>query len=385
MSRSTQETSIAVTALGMVTSLGLDAVSSLAAARAGITNPTDLKVMRATFGSETEQSPPVLKGHVVPGVGTGFVGIGKVIALGAAALRDLIQRRRITPRELSRTSLHLVLSDHAVLDAHSQLPPPSPQGDEEPVPLPSTEWKAKISHIHNGLLRAAETNLSEKVQSVLPLGSPGVARAVEDAIHLLRSGSVERCIVGGVDSRVEPRFLLAAGELGLLKTNDYPVGLIPGESAAFFMLERTADIERSSVHPLATISGGAWAQEPESYFGESAATGRALSRAILDLLGKSPTLAQSLAFHIAELNGTERRAMEWGNALNKLRAHGAQFDLPMWLPIASFGDVGAATGAVSICMAARALERGYAPGRGALVWTCSESGAAGAVGVEAAR
>jgi 3-oxoacyl-[acyl-carrier-protein] synthase-1 len=66
-------------------------------------------------------------------------------------------------------------------------------------------------------------------------------------------------------------------------------------------------------------------------------------------------------------------------------ALGGKVDVPLWLPAASFGDTGAATGAVATCMAARAFERGYAPGDAALIGLSSESGERGAFGIAAAR
>jgi 3-oxoacyl-[acyl-carrier-protein] synthase-1 len=383
----TTQDAVAVTAMGMVSAIGHDVVASAAAARAGLNEPRPLEVMLAAFGKETRESRPKVAGHAVPGIGTGFAGAGKVIALGAAALRDLLSRRPLGPRELSAASIHLALSDQAILDAHhASTTGTRPSDDPGPPPrLPSVEWQEKSRRVIERLLRTAEIDVPERHRALVHGGNPGVADALRDAAALLRSGAVDRCLVGAIDSRVEPSFLLAADGLGVLRTNENPVGLIPGEAAAFVLLERAVDAQRHGIEALALLAGTGAAREPGGHFGDAPSTGRALSQACLSVLGGTPTFGGALSWMIGDLNGTERRAAEWGNALLRMQHAGVSLGVPLWLPAWSFGDVGAASGAVAVCLAVRAFQRGYAPGPGVLIWLSSESGAAAALGLTTAR
>ena len=64
---------------------------------------------------------------------------------------------------------------------------------------------------------------------------------------------------------------------------------------------------------------------------------------------------------------------EWGMALLQMKQD--LFDGSAYhLPVSSWGDIGAASGALFVTLAARAWARGYARGPLALAWAGSESG-----------
>ena len=373
---------VCIGALGMVSPLGHDVASSCAAARAGINRSSELKVVSQPFGKLGMDGPPAVYGHEVPGVGEGFSGAGKVLTLGAAALRDLLSRRPIDAHDAARTGLVVCLSDHAVLDAHEAQVAVA-LGSRRAAP--SVAWREKAPALALALADQAGIAVQPRHVSVLTEGSPGFARALQEATSRVAGGSVDRCLVGAIDSRIEPRFLTAAAGLGALRTNDRPVGLIGGEAAAFVLVERMHDVRSSGRSPIAIPSGIGFGEEPTGHFADAPASGRALASAILGALAASPSLGASLALLIGDLNGTERRGYEWGMALARLRAAGMGTELPTWYPATSFGDTGAASGAVFLCVAARAFARGYAPGRGALLWMQSESGRSAAIGLEAPR
>ena len=76
--------------------------------------------------------------------------------------------------------------------------------------------------------------------------------------------------------------------------------------------------------------------------------------------------------------------MEWGNAVVRLVAQSPRFAEPvLWYPAASFGDTGAASGAVALCMAIRAFERGYAPAQTATIISSADGSNRAAVRVTA--
>ncbi|MFP2907957.1 hypothetical protein ACLESD_23480, partial [Pyxidicoccus sp. 3LFB2] len=85
-------------------------------------------------------------------------------------------------------------------------------------------------------------------------------------------------------------------------------------------------------------------------------------------------------FWVSDHNGEEQRAMEWGTLQTLLRAeppHWASFDV--WYTATGFGEAGVTSGALGVCLGARALERGYAPARAGIILSTDESGERAAV------
>ncbi|WP_438031670.1 beta-ketoacyl synthase N-terminal-like domain-containing protein [Sorangium sp. So ce204] len=371
-----------ITALGMVSALGRDVETSCAAARAGLSAASELTVMdfrtQALFGSETLDGPPIVFGHVVREVAEGFAGPGKALVLGAAALQNLMRRRGLSHRELRHTGLVVNLSDAAVQDADARGSSSDVHGAS-----PSAAWRARTASLAQRLADMAEMPIPGQLQAVRHAGNAGMSLAVADAMTMIRDGRAERCLVGGVDSRVEPGFLKAAARLRLLRTNENPVGLVPGEGAAFFLIE-PIDSRRAPTAPtgapLAFIESAVSAGDPVGLLSEATPNGDALARAVLGSLSPRHVVERPMsAWLIGDLNGTERRAMEWGGALMRVREKIDIGGLSCWFPATSFGDTGAASAAMALCMAARAFERGYAPARRCVIWMSSEGGAKGAV------
>ncbi len=365
-----------VTALGMVTPLGGNVIASCAAARAGITRVNELANLdfsgEAAFGGETMGETPTIKGSIVRGVGDTFSGVARVLMLGGPAIDEILASRPLTDGERARTGFALNLSDHFVLDADARA--------HADGPMPSVGWRRLTERLH---VRLAEPRKLAPSPGQLVLrhgGHAGLAAAIRDATALMSSNQVDRCIVGAIDSRVEVGFLQAAARLSLLRTLDNPVGQIPGEAAAFLLLERPRDAKGAGLAVVATIAATALGAGPADLLAQDwSPSGGELA----DVLRSALDAAPGVAFSIGDLNGTPRRADEWGNALVRLRAGHVIPDLPAWFPAISFGDTGAASGAVGLCVSARAFARRYAPGDAAVVWLSSESGSKAAIVVQA--
>jgi 3-oxoacyl-[acyl-carrier-protein] synthase-1 len=202
--------------------------------------------------------------------------------------------------------------------------------------------------------------------------------AAAEAAMRMQSGELDRCIVGGVECCFEPRFLAACAKKALLKTAVSPVGFMPGEAAAFFLLEDVGKARARRAMISAHLGGASVVRGQSHRFSDDPPLGRAIHQAVQGALTQRPPAERAVAFVLGDLNGDEHRAMEWGHALVRLNAEFGLGTAPLWLPALSFGETGAATGALSVCLAARAFDRGYAPGGTALVWLLSESGAAAA-------
>jgi 3-oxoacyl-[acyl-carrier-protein] synthase I len=365
----------AITALGMVSALGHDVVTSCAAARAGLTAAKELTNLDFSlyghFGKEMYDGPAAVHGHEVRGICDGFASVAKVILLGAKALGELQSRRRLTEHELARTGLLINVSDYFIEDTMEKEARDRLDEQNSRVPLPSATWQHHCHRLVPRLSQLTGMAFADRACRVHHGGHAGLGTCVAHALEMMQSGAVDRCIVGGIDSRIEPLFLLSAARAKVLKTNVNPVGTMPGEAAAFFLLEKPGSFQRHAHPALGYVGAHAEAHDLPYTAEVPRVTGACHTL-------RSVALADGQAFRksfiVSDLNGTARRATEWGYVLVKLQEELQLADRPKWYTAASFGDVGAAAGAVGVATVVRAFERGYAPREAALLLLASERG-----------
>jgi 3-oxoacyl-[acyl-carrier-protein] synthase-1 len=144
-------------------------------------------------------------------------------------------------------------------------------------------------------------------------------------------------------------------------------GFVPGEGAAFFLLDAGLD-PRPPGTPL--VQGAASTTDPGHRYGTEPARGEGLAQALQLLRDNSSSTIGPIAATFAGLNGENFEAKLWGVA--SLR-HKDLFSPSMILehPASCFGDTGAASGAILTVLAAAAVSSGQRPGP-ALVWAASD-------------
>src|SRR5262245_50588001 len=123
----------------MVSALGLDVVTSCAAARAGITRIGPLDDLQV-FDEESEELVP-LAGHQVPLISAGMFGFARLLQLALGAIADL--RRSRPPNEVpARLGLILVVRSEwhrAAFIEHRKKQPPSPDDSPEKGAVAASE------------------------------------------------------------------------------------------------------------------------------------------------------------------------------------------------------------------------------------------------------
>ena len=370
---------VVVSALGMVSSLGPGVVSSCAAARAGITRPR-AQVDFEVLDEEAGETVP-LAAHSVVGA-EGFSGTGRLIRLGVAALRDLQRHAPLDRELLEETALVVNLATgfyQAMADGSEEREDGSIAFPAEAPPLESPELAARLSDMQRKLIPPilSQTGLGAlQASTQVVLGDQaGFATALAAAMQQMAAGSAQRCIVGGIDSLIEHPVLAALLDARLLKTPANPVGLMPGESAAFLLLERAEAARARGARLLALIDPPLLLQGEPHDLSDEPVTGKGLATLIRSALDARPSAAPDLV--LADCNGTYRNAMEWGSAQIQLPREVT--DAPQWFPAAMFGVTGAAAGPVAACVAVRAFERRAAPGSEVLAWLASGRGDRAAV------
>jgi hypothetical protein len=261
-----------------------------------------------------------------------------------------------------------------------QSPEPAPASS----PLPSQLWRKECESLIPLLLGRYGLEIAPGGRRLYFGGHVGAVQAAQDAVTRIRQGEIDRCLVGGADCCIEPGFLKAAVGQGLLKTAQNPAGFLPGEAASFFLLEKLSDMALRKAECMAILGETDVESHEANRKSDNRPPGAALAQIIEELLSRPASRGKTVGLIIGDLNGTTQRASDWGNALVRLRGEHRLGSAPMWLSAQAFGETGAATGALSVCLAATALQRGYARANVVLMWFSSEDGSKGAMLLEAA-
>jgi 3-oxoacyl-[acyl-carrier-protein] synthase I len=352
---------IDITAIGLVSSVGHDALTACAAIRAGVSRPASITGTRAYDLAAAKAAEVV--GHPIEPITNGFVGTARWLQMAARAFEDLVQQGRLPPPQdrafWSTTALQLLVGDlqdeRFAFDARSQ-----------------------ANRIHESftapLLRRLPASFRPDRVLLQPVERVGLALVVEGYRTMLEKLGVERVVVLAVDSYACPYSLGWLGEVGRLKGDLNPTGLMPGEAAAALLLEPARVRPRDQRPAWARIHAVVTAQDSHIDDPDAAPRGRVLGQVLRALLTDD-----TADLHL-DLNGEVWRAREYGNALVELAPRGLG---PARLHhcAAEIGDTASAAFVVQAVLATRSLQRGYARGRRVAVACSVESGEIGGLSI----
>jgi len=367
---------VAITAKGMVASLGLDAHTCCAAARAGLMRSEELPY---AFNDIWNKKVEYAIGHRVTLVTEGFEGPARLARLMECGLRDLESR---TGRlDQIRPAFYLSLPSRFRTVCGNEL-----VADEEiRRQMTQTAGQASSERPYEDAARILQQAARALTWGVVPSlryatisGHTGVAEAVSAALADFSSDSVNNAVVGGVDSLLDEETLDWLQQTGRLKTSAVPSGLLPGEAAAFVLLQRT-DLSRTP--PQALIRSTHVLRENGAFLQGDPPSGVALSEVIRETV-KNLTDSERV-WIITDQNGEPYRAQDWGLAVPRVLA--SPRDSILWYPAVSFGDTSAASGAVAICLAVRSFERHYAPSNSLLILSSADGTTRAAMCLESGR
>lgn len=334
---------IVITGIGMNTSLG-NAVTACAAARAGLSaaRVIDGFTVLCNDGSDGE-----MVGHPTR-TAPGFRGLGKALALGLAGLRDLLKNSANFETLLShRMGLCLALPD---LESRVIFRSQESSGAER-VHAPSFG-----ESLCARLAVDVPLGVSLKHQKCFERGNAGFGLALTAAMEHLHSGAWHSCVVGAIDSLLEEPTLDWLLDWGRLKTVDKSDGLVPGEAAAFLLLERHDSAIARNAKVMACLDGVEIGREAKSLMLGEPSRGEGLGKAISALARKIVGKAALMS----DQNGEYYRTHELANArLLAGQEHPWLLNAGIEYPATSFGDTGAASGALGLGLVARGLSRGY--------------------------
>jgi 3-oxoacyl-[acyl-carrier-protein] synthase I len=369
---------LALTGIGMVSVLGLDSVTSCAAARAGIRRivETDDLFVNDIEGDET--APVAI--HRVPVVAKGFFGFARLEQLGWYGLQDLLLKGGVDLQ--GRLGMILLVSDGMYEEAWFRR---TREEDEEPSEESDEDQGARASRARvaeellNRLVARAGLPVAPELRATLSTTAVGLSAALQTVEEWFKHGMCDCCIVGGVDSLVQPVTLAALDGKGLLRTIERPACMIPGEAAGFVALEKPKSAARKA-RVQAIVEAPASAREaPHPALEAQGPDDGGLRAAIAHTLAQLPDAGRATGLVVVNLNGDDYRASSWWRGIASSSEQVRLDALPAWYPPLFFGEIGAATGPVALAMLASGWARGYAPGTNALICLLDDRGGRGTV------
>lgn len=346
---------IFVSQYGLVTSIGRDADYVAAAIRAGISRPHGIDQFQLV--DPTTMEPMPLIGHPIHGFTEGFNLIGLWLRVVGGAVDDLLSRLSPTQQKAPR-----FWEDAALIAATPYL-----DGDrflvKEPPPV-DTLRKAYLEPLAQQLalpIPLARYHLVSK-------GHASVAHALLLARDLLQTAGISRVLIVAADSYLDALTLEWLAANRRLKSPENPAGLAPGEAGACLLVTNRQESEN-----VATISGAATTMSSPQTPTDNQNVGQGLSDAIHLSLTSANMETIFQGDIVSDQNGEFWRAQEFSHA--RLLARSVlSMHSRLILPAVSLGDTGAASGAISICVALRALRRAYSTSAEVLSLSSTERG-----------
>lgn len=368
---------VAITGRGLVCSLGLDVMDACAAAHAGLVRAAPLDYL--VFNESDLEDEPVA-GHSVPVITSGFSGIGRMYQMGKVALSNMLKTDKVASVEDTAICLLANSGYYKKIYLERQ----SAQLSDELKTSESLEYENALAkhrlQVKNELLpsilSAANLLIPSEHQYLRFGGTAQFVKIIHEAGQLIESGRYKHIIVGGIDSFVEPSQLELLHELGILKTPGDPVGFMPGEAAGFIRLSHRSTVRSEQV--LARLSSASSIEKDAPMFGGVPATGKAMADVVASVVAGSQT---NLAYCI-NVNGTTYRAADFGIAQVRLKSNPGIDNMNIKMPVASFGEIGVASGPAAVCYALHGItrnpRRNSEMANGAVIGLYSDDGERGA-------
>jgi 3-oxoacyl-[acyl-carrier-protein] synthase-1 len=341
-------TSFHIADVGMVTPVGLDAPSSLAAMRARLDG---FRETRFRAGEEDW-----LIGAPVP-LTRDWIGPARMTRLLAATLAELRRRR---PDLAQDCGLILCLAEE----------------DRPGRPVQDARAVAAEALDIAGMARATPVR-------IVAHGRPSGFVALGEVAKSLAAGA-RNVIVAGVDSYLTARSVAHYLGEGRLQLPGNANGFIPGEAAAAVLCTAAAGPLRLSGYGLAREAAYIYNQQADEPGEDRPLRGDGMTSAYRQALDAANVDLAHVDYRISDLIGEQYWFRQSALAHMRLERGRSAFQ-DLWSPGENMGNVGAAVVPIMLGMALQAVRKGYAPGSPVLIEASGDDGACGAAVLHEAR
>jgi len=241
--------------------------------------------------------------------------------------------------------------------------------------------------LERGFIREFSTSLAAEVAintvDCCAYGHAGGLVCLERALRRIRSGESDLCLVGGVESYLEPLTLEWLDSINQLHSESTIWGICPGEGAGFCLLASPTLRDRLDLQSTVELLSAGSAHEANLVRTDTVCIGEGLSEAFGTALARLRSDGAQVDHTICDMTGEPYRGNEYGFAMLRLaRRFAGESDFET--PADCWGDVGSASGPLFAMLASFAVLKDYAPGPFTLLWASSEDGARAAALLKAA-
>lgn len=339
---------VVIVALGACTPIGRDVWSSAAAVRAGISGFTQHPYLIDTAGSP-------MRAAIAPWIDIDLCGADRLEALLFPALNEALEPLAASPVAAKNIAIALGL-------------PSARPG------LPEDIEQQMLDRLNQCYARHFNSAAS------FPAGHAAGLIATQAAFTKLAQGTLDVCIVAGVDSYIDPltfEWLEATDQLHSAGALNNAWGFIPGEAGAALLLMRESVAKAAGMAPLAVVLGTGTAVEMRRIKTETVCIGDGLTAAFRSALAALPAGAKVSDVY-CDMNGEPYRGDEFG--FTALRTKESFESVSSFIaPADCWGDVAAAGGPLHLALAAVAGYKGYGNGEFAFAWASAEEGERAAI------
>lgn len=327
---------IAIRASGLVTSVGFNARSTLAAMRARLRNVYEVGL----WDPESASSPPVGKVRLPQW----WTGLPKLADLAAPAIHECLTAASVAGKKVP---VLLGVADSARVH--------------------------RLEGIDDSILEEIERRLGHvlhPLSAVLAHGHVAAATALGRAADILRDDARVSCIVvAAVDSLIDDRLMNHYLEQRRLLTPANSNGLSLGEAGSAVLVCRCGTPDELRILGMGT------AHESATIESDQPCKGDGLAQAIRMALQQAGSTMDDVQYRITDLNGEHYKFKEMMLAMMRFQYRPKPRVLDLWHPNEYVGDVGAAIGPLVLATALDAGRKAYAVGRRALCTFGDDTGA----------
>lgn len=260
-------TTLAIRGCGMVSALGFNAPTSLAALRAGVS------AVRSLPWLDFESGEP-LRGAKVD-LPQWWEGVGKLADLLAPAIDECLQVAEVPPTEIP------------ILLGVAERSRPARFADLETDLLATVQAKL-------GVLQHSESRL-------YPQGQTGCANALVQAHRLIRQGKARCCVVAGVDSYLQQGALDAYVGQRRLMTPSNSNGFFPGEAGCAVLVSEAGNL---AVDELRILGFGV-GRETATISDTEPLCAEGLTRAVRQALASADIAMTSIPRRLTDISGEQ--------------------------------------------------------------------------------
>jgi len=346
---------VCIIGVGACTPLGACAASSAAAVRAGIAAFAEHPYMIDTAGN------PMIVARA-PYISDSAKGSERFIQLATPAIIEALSPLRGLTKKIQQIVVIIGL-------------PAKRPG------LPET-LNNQIAERFKALIN--EFELTSNLETISAGHSAGLM-AFEAGWRKIQNGSADFCLIGGIDSYLDPEtleWLEVCDQLHSAGEFNNAWGFVPGEAAGFCLLASPKAMQRHNLTVLGRALTAATSLEKNLIKTETVCLGQGLTAAFKQVLQNLPSNDIKINNIICDMNGEPYRADEFGFTIARVSERFVDAS-DFIAPADCWGDVGAASGPLFINLATAAWKKGYSKGPYTLLWTSSEGGERSAVALQA--